>query len=320
MDRVPTTLKNAYGILLVVVFSWQANAEEMKFEDPVIGAAGYHVGSYGDGAYWVSDGLTNSMFVVSDEGVIIVDAPPSYAESIPAAVAAVTDQPITHFVYSHYHKDHTGGAAVFGEEVTYIGHSETVAQLTRIGDANRPVPTISFDDKFSLEVGNQTIELAYDGLNHTPGNIIAYLPEQKVLMLVDVVYPAVVPFARLGIAAHVPGYYGIIETARNYDFVAFQGGHLGRPGSREEFEVAREYVLDLRNSAFAALRTTQPPLPFILPDNPIADPYYAMSSYFDAASANCAEIVEQKWATRLEGTRSFAQGHCWTAILETVVE
>ena len=101
-------LKSAIVGLLACVVSSQASAEEMKFEDPVIGASGYYVGSYGDGAYWVSDGLANSMFVVSDEGVIVVDAPPSYAQSLPAAIAEVTDQPITHFIYSHYHKDHTG--------------------------------------------------------------------------------------------------------------------------------------------------------------------------------------------------------------------
>jgi len=306
--------------LLAALFAWQVNAAEGTFEPPVIGAEGYHVGSYGDGAYWVSDGVTNSMFVVTKDGVVVVDAPPSYGAKLPAAIAKITDKPVTHFIYSHYHKDHTGAAGVFGDDVTYIGHAQTAAELQRVGDESRPVPSVTFDEEHALKVGNQRIELAYSGLNHTPGNIIIYLPRQQILMLVDTIYPAVVPFASLGIAAHVPGYYGVIEKAMEYDFKVFQGGLLGRPGTRAEFEVSREYVLDLRNSVYAALKVTQPPLAFAQQNNPITDPYYALDAYLEAAAGACAEIVEQRWAGRLAGTRSFTRSHCWTAVLETITD
>jgi glyoxylase-like metal-dependent hydrolase (beta-lactamase superfamily II) len=318
--RYAASLTAAIFIATSGWFATATRAEAQTFENPTIGEKGYHVGTYGDGAYWVTEGGTNSMFVVSDEGVIVVDAPPSFAQKLPAAIAEVTDKPVTHFIYSHYHKDHTGGAGVFGGDVTYIGHSLTAKELQRVGDPNRPVPSVTFDDKYSLKVGNQEIELAYGGLNHTPGNTLIYLPSQQVLMLVDIIYPAVVPFARLGIAAHVPGYYDVIETALEYDFKFFQGGHLARPGTREEFELSRQYVLDLRNSAYAALAITTPPVQFFLPNNPIKDPYHAFAAFFDAASAACTEIVNQKWAGRLKGIGSFTQSHCWTAILEANVD
>ena len=59
------------------------------FEVPQIGAKGYHVGEYGDGAYWVTDGLYNSMLVVSKEGVIVIDAPWSLADKLEAAIGEV---------------------------------------------------------------------------------------------------------------------------------------------------------------------------------------------------------------------------------------
>lgn len=64
-------------LFLGVEFTGQALAADKTFEEPVIGAKGYHLGSYGGGAYWITDGRTNSMFIVTDEGVIVIDAPPS---------------------------------------------------------------------------------------------------------------------------------------------------------------------------------------------------------------------------------------------------
>ena len=57
------------------------------------------------------------MFLVTQEGVVVVDAPPAIGDKIFAAVSEVTDRPITHLIYSHAHKDHIGAANLF-ENVT----------------------------------------------------------------------------------------------------------------------------------------------------------------------------------------------------------
>lgn len=41
--------------------------------------------------------------------------------------------------------------------------------------------------------GNQTLELRYDGENHARGNIYIYAPAQKLLVLIDVVFPRLGP-------------------------------------------------------------------------------------------------------------------------------
>src|ERR687894_1840476 len=43
---------------------------------------GYFVEEIGDGLYWVTDGSYNTMFLVTDEGVVAVDAPPSLERTI----------------------------------------------------------------------------------------------------------------------------------------------------------------------------------------------------------------------------------------------
>jgi glyoxylase-like metal-dependent hydrolase (beta-lactamase superfamily II) len=45
------------------------------------------------------------MFLVTDEGVVAVDAPPSTGQNYLKAIAEVTDKPITHVIYSHAHLD-----------------------------------------------------------------------------------------------------------------------------------------------------------------------------------------------------------------------
>src|SRR5713226_4159470 len=74
---------------------------------------GYAVKSVGGGVYVISDNGWQSAFLVTEEGVIVFDAPASFGKSIPSAISKVTDQPIKVLVYSHVHKDHIGGSAAF---------------------------------------------------------------------------------------------------------------------------------------------------------------------------------------------------------------
>src|SRR5580700_11700395 len=74
---------------------------------------GYAVKSVGGGVYVVSDNMWQSAFLVTDDGVIVFDAPESFGKSIPSAIAKVTDKPIKVLIYSHIHRDHIGGSAAF---------------------------------------------------------------------------------------------------------------------------------------------------------------------------------------------------------------
>lgn len=49
-------------------------------------------------------------------------------------------------------------------------------------------------------------------------------------MLVDIIYPGLVPFARLGLAAHVPGFVEVIEKAKENNFKILSGWSSGQAG------------------------------------------------------------------------------------------
>ena len=52
-------------------------------------AKGYRLQKLGTGLYMVTDNVYQSMFLVYDRGVVVVDVPPDYATRIPQAIAEV---------------------------------------------------------------------------------------------------------------------------------------------------------------------------------------------------------------------------------------
>lgn len=61
--------------------------------------------------------IVNTAFVVTTAGVVVIDTGPSrrYGEQMRAAIARVTDRPITHVLITHHHPDHFFGNQAFAE-------------------------------------------------------------------------------------------------------------------------------------------------------------------------------------------------------------
>jgi glyoxylase-like metal-dependent hydrolase (beta-lactamase superfamily II) len=284
---------------------------------PSIPEKGYLVEEIRDNLYWVTDGSYNTMFLVTDEGVVAVDAPPSIGQNYLNAIAEVTDKPITHVIYSHAHLDHIGAAGIFPKNATYIAHQDTSAELKRALGLTKndstipPIPTITFPNNYTLQIGNQTLELDYYGDNHMPGNSFIYAPNQKALMLVDVVFPGWVPFVYLAIAEDIAGFikaHGIVLN--NYDFDTFVGGHLTRLGTRDDVISQQEFISDLEKAADKANGEVQ--------FSDIAtqvgntnDTWLLYSKYIDAVNENCVQTMLAKWESKLGGAEAFMPTHCF---------
>ncbi|MCE7010264.1 MBL fold metallo-hydrolase [Kibdelosporangium philippinense] len=126
---------------------------------------GYILDRVGDAMYVVTAGGNQTPFVVTRIGVVLIDAPPSLANFLPAAIRRVTNKRVTHIIYSHSHADHIAGAAAFGN-VFRIAHEETAQTMRIARDPNRPMPTTTFRDRYHLNVGGERFELSYPGNNH----------------------------------------------------------------------------------------------------------------------------------------------------------
>lgn len=203
--------------------------------------------------------MGNITFVISNEGVVVYDGGgmPAMSEQAIEKIRSLTEQPVTHVVTSHWHGDHNFGVYRFGEEfpnVKFIAHEFTleVMNSSRINYIDRQAPdditadrdviaaefsrakvtppTITFSDKYVIESGARRIELLFLGHANTAGDIVMWLPQEKIIATGDiVVLPS--PYAfnapprswvqtlrninELGYAILVPG-HGAIQRDTTY--------------------------------------------------------------------------------------------------------
>jgi len=276
---------------------------------PEVSSAGYAMEEIADCIFWLGDGQYQSMFVVSDEGVIAVDAPPTLGNNILRAMRRVTKKPVTHVVYSHQHSDHVGAMSIFPDNVPHYAQRFTANRLSSLADPLRPVPTEVFDDTLTIDVGDHSLRLDYGGANHTEGNIFIYAPHQRVLMLVDVIFPGWVPFSNLALSANVPGFINAHEQALTYDFDKLVSGHVTRPGTPEDVHVQLEYVTDLRVTAEAALSSVD--LGKTMAPVDTGNAWAVFRAYLDAVAAQTADELVPRWKDRLGGADVFTLPNAW---------
>jgi glyoxylase-like metal-dependent hydrolase (beta-lactamase superfamily II) len=281
---------------------------------PKVNADGYFVGQIKGDLYWVTDSFYTVMFLTTTDGVVLVDAPPTIGHNLLRAIGAVTQAngrpgKVTHLVYSHSHSDHIGASVLFGPDVVRIGHRECRTLLLRDNDPNRPAPTVTFEDHYTLTVGGQTLELDYHGPNHSPDNIFIWAPEQQTLMLVDVIFPRWVPWKNLAVSQDIPDWIKAQDIALSYPWQTLVAGHLGRLGTRADAELQIAYVADLLAGARATINSLDP-TPFF---KKYGDNAWAIFQvYLDAASARIAAPVTAKYLGQLAAADVFTVGNAFT--------
>ncbi|MFQ5812065.1 MAG: MBL fold metallo-hydrolase [Anaerolineae bacterium] len=157
---------------------------------------------------------SNVGFVVTDEGVILINTPlsPPEARQWRDEIARVTDQEVIYVINTDYHPECIVGNHVFGAPV--IAHELAWKKMKSYGDPFRRhlasafedepevaaeleslrivTPQITFTDKMDLHKGDKVLKLIHVGA-HTPASIIVYIPEDGILFAGDVVANSVHP-------------------------------------------------------------------------------------------------------------------------------
>ncbi|MGW0872136.1 MBL fold metallo-hydrolase [Streptomyces sp. NPDC002740] len=285
---------------------------------PAVNADGYHVGRVRGHLYWVTDGYYQAMFLSTTTGVVLVDAPPTIGHNLLRAIREVTGangrpSDVTHLVYSHSHADHIGAAGIFGTGVRRIAHVETARFLRRDKDPNRPLPHVTFKDRYTLRVGGETLELAHHGPNHSPDNIFVHAPEYRTLMVVDVIYPGWVPFRNLAVSQDIPAWVEAHQVAMRYPWQTLVGGHLGRLGLRADAVVQQNYIDDLESSARRTLESLDP-TPYFAKYGATGNSWAIFKTYLDAAADQAARPVVAKYSGRLAAVDVFTVDNAFAMI------
>lgn len=298
------TNESFFAVVLVFVFI--ISFDNLDNVD-ALNRTDYNINEIKDGVYMVSANGYNSMFLTTGQGVVVIDSPPGIGNKIFDAISESTNETIKYLIYSHAHKDHIGSAHLFPLGINIIAQENTKDLLTTANDPDRPIPTMIFVNETTLDIGNKTIKLFYPGQYHQRGNIFIYLPEQKVLMVVDQIIPGNVPWKHLASTPEVPALIKSYDLAMGYDFDVYVPGH-GRLGSLKDIQLQKEYLEDLKSNAKMAINVVNftDVTKNVNKENNAA----VTETYFNALTQKCIEQIDAKWKDKLVGVGTWTDEHC----------
>ena len=194
---------------------------------------------------------TVSLFVVTSAGVLVADGQgnPAETQRMVEAIADITDQPITHVVICSDHGDHTAGNAAFPDGAVFLAHPTSQANLERsAGNPNRSadappviIPTELVEDEKVLQLGDKEIHVRFLGRAHTGGDLVVYLPAEKILFMSEAFLNRIFPAMR---SAHPSEWVTMIERAQAMDVDIYVSGH----GFVESPEVLKEELETYRRA------------------------------------------------------------------------
>jgi cyclase len=187
-----------------------------------------------DGSWW----LNNAGAIAGADGVVIVDTCATEERTrrfLDAIARATSRAPIRVAANTHQHGDHTYGNSLLPVDATLIGHEamrdglladpvidgcppiwEPVPQW---GDVTRRVPNVVTRSNVSVFTGTRRVDLVHPGFTaHTPGDLVAWLPDERVLYAGDLIFNGLTPLAMAG---------SVSGAARALDWLAsFEPDHL----------------------------------------------------------------------------------------------
>ena len=173
---------------------------------------------------------TVSLFVVTDDGVLVADGQGSVDETalMIEHIGEITDRPITTVVVASDHGDHTAGNSAFPEDAAFLAHPTSAAALeamaanTRDGAPAVRLATELVPDRKVIEMGGKEIQVLFLGRAHTGGDLVVYLPAEKIMFMSEAYLHRVFPAMR---TAYPSEWVDMIEAAQAMDVDVYVPGH-----------------------------------------------------------------------------------------------
>ncbi len=201
--------------------------------------------------------VSNAGVIVGDDGILLIDAlaVPIHAKAMVAAIRKVTDKPFKYLVTTHHHGDHIGGNQFIPDNPEIISHpycrAEVVKQVPgpalwakREGWADGTEPrkilpaTTTFDGTMTYHIAKTQVQIIPMLPAHTYGDLVAYLPEHKILIAGDVGFFYVAPFCQ---NAHPSNWISICDRIDTMDVQRIVPGH-GPLGGKQQLAEMADYL------------------------------------------------------------------------------
>ncbi len=225
-----------------------------------------------------SEGRPNAGFVVTDSGVVVIDAmaSPRQAEELVQAIRTVTSHPIKWLILTHHHPDHHFGAIVFrrlGAKViahpdrrvlaSEGGEDALIADWVRVVglDAMRgfefaDVPDRPVTGMDTLRFGGRSLIIAHPGPAHSAGDLLVWLPRERILFAGDVLVEDGVTMVVDGSSGRLLQALAAIDRLRPRRAVPGHGAIPARPAAL--VARTREYITGLRSAMRSAIEQGTP--------------------------------------------------------------
>jgi len=208
----------------------------------------------------------NAGIVVGRDWVVVVDALTSAREAqrFIRDIRAVTDKPIRYVVNTHHHLDHSLGNCEFVKlGATIIAHENSKKDAQQEADTiikralnygftaealegtTVVIPTLTFTDAMTIDLGDRTVELVYPGPSHTNGSILVVVPDAKVLFAGDTLFTNFHPNLR---DADIAGWTRVLDRIAAMDVQKIIPGH-GPISSKQDIADMKQYLLVFDSTA-----------------------------------------------------------------------
>ena len=180
---------------------------------------------------------TNSLVVVTPGGVLVADGQANAAatKGMIDAIAKMTRAPIKFVVIASDHGDHTGGNAAFPPGVKYLIHPTSQAILKGPADA------MLVTGKATVTLDAEQIQVLFLGRAHTGGDLVVWLPQDKILFMSEIFLNRVFPAMR---SAYPSEWLATVDKALSMNAKIYIPGH----GFTEDSRASREELVAYRGA------------------------------------------------------------------------
>jgi cyclase len=210
--------------------------------------------SQGGGPDMSGPGVSNAGLIVGADYAMAIDAMqgPLPAKAFIAAARQATGKEIARLVNTHHHGDHVNGNQFFTraeisshpycrEEVlkAVANAPKTWTPTPGVADAAEPrvlvPPTVTFKDDVTYFIGGNEVQFRFAGPAHTWGDVMVYLPKQKILFAGDVAFFWVAPYAN---NSYISKWIETCDKIAGWDVDVIVPGHGPIGGKKELAEMA----------------------------------------------------------------------------------
>jgi len=178
-----------------------------------------------DSLYLLQGRGGNVVASVGADGVLLVDDDyANFGAAYREALDTLADGRARFIVNTHWHGDHTGGNAAWGEEGAVILAHDNVRQrmstrqentfFGRVTEASpaAALPLVTYGDSLALHVNGDTVEVQHYPRGHTDGDSVVFFVGANVVHMGDHFFKDRFPFVDIASGGTVGGFTSNIEA------------------------------------------------------------------------------------------------------------